>query len=181
MCNRNRERGSQTLEFTLIGLPLLFMLFAIANMCFAMMTFHTLQEAIEQGARFVVTRGSTCAAGTNTCTVTVQQIAGVVSSSAPGIAPANLILTLTSNSGAVTSCNPVTVCMSSCSSGCSGSRTNVWPPSASSDNSPGKDIIVSGDVLNLPTPMFMFWTMYNNAPKINNTSFHAYSRQRLMF
>ena len=71
------ERGNHTLEFTLVGLPLTFLLFSIANMCFSMLTMHTLQEAVEQGGRYVVTRGSTCSAGTNSCTVTVQQIASL--------------------------------------------------------------------------------------------------------
>lgn len=183
MRNYNKERGSQTLEFTLIGLPLVFLLFSIANMCFAMMTMHTMQEAVEQGARFVSTRGSTCSSGTNTCSATVQQIAGVVSSSSPGIAASNLSLTLIPASGSANqiSCNPISVCLSSCSTGCNGSRATVWPTTTSSDNSPGKDVILSADVTNLPTPMFMFWTMNNNAPKIGQTSFHAYSRQRLMF
>lgn len=183
MRERNKERGSQTLEFTLVGLPLVFLLFSIANMCFAMMTLHTMQEAVEQGARFVSTRGSTCSSGTNTCSVTVQQIAGIVASSAPGIAASNLKVAMIPASGSANqiSCSPISTCLSSCSAGCSGSRTTVWPTSGSSDNSPGKDIIITADVINLPTPMYMFWTMYSGSPKIGSTSFHAYSRQRLMF
>ena len=90
-CNRKwnprwgKESGNQTVEFTLIGLPLTFLLFSIANMCFAMLTLHTLQEAVEQAARFVSTRGSTCSSGTNTCTATFQQIVTVVANNAPGI------------------------------------------------------------------------------------------------
>jgi Flp pilus assembly protein TadG len=181
MRNRNKERGSQTLEFTLIGLPLIFLLFSIIHMCFAMMTFHTMQEAVEQGARFVATRGSTCASGSNTCNVTVQQIADVVATSSPGIAASNLKLTLTTNSGTSVVCDKINTCTSSCSSGCSGNKGNKWPDPTTTDSNPGKDIIISADVTSLPSPMYMFWTMYNSAPKIGSTSFHAYSRQRLMF
>ena len=82
---RSKESGSQTMEFVLVGMPLTFLLFSIANMCFAMLTMHTLQEAVEQAARFVSTRGSTCSSGSNTCTATFQQIVTVVANSSPGI------------------------------------------------------------------------------------------------
>jgi len=179
--NRSRERGNQTLEFTIIGIPLIFLIFSIANMCLSMLTMHTLQEAVEQGARYVATRGSDCSSGTNTCTVTVQQIAGVVTAMASGISASNLKVTLTpaaDTANAIT-CNPVTTCLSSCSASCNSSRTITWPTSTNSDNSPGKDIIVSADV-SLTAPMFMYWP--GSAPqRISSTSFHAYSRQRLMF
>ena len=179
---RNKERGSQTLEFTLVGIPLTFLLFSIANMSLAMLTLHTLQESVEQGARFVVTRGSTCSSGTNTCTVTVQQIASAVANSAAGISSSKLALTLipASGSGNQISCNPIKSCLSSCSDGCNGSRNTVWPSSGNSDNSPGKDIILSADCT-LTAPMFMFWTGVSGTSKVSTTSFHAYSRQRLMF
>ena len=41
MRNRRRERGNQTLEFTMIGIPLLFILFGVANMSFAMPVSYT--------------------------------------------------------------------------------------------------------------------------------------------
>jgi Flp pilus assembly protein TadG len=182
MSHHKRQRGSQTLEFTLIGLPLTFLLFSIANMCFAMMTLHTIQEAVEQGARFVVTRGSGCSSGTNTCSVTVQQIADAVASGSPGVSSSKLGVTLipASGSGNQISCSPLNTCTSSCSVACNGSRSSVWPAAANSDNAPGKDIIITGDV-SVTAPMFMFWAGVGATPNIGSTSFHAYSRQRLMF
>ena len=182
MSGRNRERGSQTLEFTLIGVPIIFLLFSVANMSFAMLNLHTLQEAVEQGARFVSTRGSTCSSGSNNCTATVQQIASVVASSAPGVSAGSMTLTLTPASGTANqiSCSPVSNCLSTCASGCNASRTTVWPPAANSDNSPGKDIIISADC-SVAAPMFMFWAGSGNSVQIKNPTFHAYSRQRLMF
>jgi Flp pilus assembly protein TadG len=179
--DRSKERGNQTLEFTLIGLPLVFMLFSIANMCFAMLTLHTMQEAVEQGARYVVTRGSTCSSGTNTCTATVQQIAGTIANSAAGISPSNLNVSLIpATAGNTVTCNPLSSCLASCPSGCNASRTNVFPGSASSDNSPGKEIVVSADC-SVASPIFMYWPGSGTGEKMNSTSFHAYSRQRVMF
>jgi len=167
----NKESGNQTVEFTLIGLPLTFLLFSIANMCFAMLTLHTLQEAVEQGARYASTRGSTCSSGSNSCTVTVAQIVNVVSNSAAGINKSKLNVYLTSASNTVTNCAPVSTCSST---------NTTWPTSTSSDNAPGKDIIVSANC-NVSAPMFMFWGGSSAGTRISSTAFAAYSRQRLMF
>ena len=163
----------------MIGLPLTFLLFSIANMCFSMLTLHTLQEAVEQAARFASTRGSTCSAGSNTCAVTVQQIAGAVAGNAAGISASGINLTLIPDSGSANqiSCSPLSSCLSSCSTGCNGSRTSVWPSSTNADNTPGKDIVLSANVA-LKAPMFMFW---NGTSRIGNVGFGAYTRQRLMF
>jgi len=179
MRDRNGERGNQTLEFTILGLPLVFILFSIANMSLAMLTMHTMQEAVEQGARYAATRGSTCSSGSNTCSVQVQDIAGVIASSAAGVSASKLSVTLTpaDDAGNAITCNPLNTCLSSCSSGCSASRTVVWPTSTNSDNSPGKDVIVAADCT-VAAPIFMFW---DGTVKTPSSTFHAYSRQRLMF
>jgi len=178
MTKRQRQRGSQTLEFTLLGIPLIFLLFSIANMSFAMLTLHTLQESIEQGARFASTRGSSCSSGTNSCTVKIQQIADVIASAAAGISATKLKITFTPPAGGTTvTCSNLNACVSSCSSGCNGSRTLSWPDGT--NNTPGQDIIIAADCT-LVAPMFMFWT--GSAPtRISSTTFHATSRQRLMF
>src|SRR5271165_6027171 len=121
MRDRRQERGNQTLEFTMIGIPLLFILFGVANMSFAMLTLHTLQEACEQGARYVVTHGSTCSSGTNTCGVNVGNVVTVISNATAGINPSSLNVTLqvcaagvsTCPAGGavnVVTCNPLTSC-----------------------------------------------------------------------
>lgn len=182
MGHQRAERGNQILEFSLVGLPLVFMLFSIANMSLNMLTVHTMQEAVEQGARYVVTHGSTCSSGTNTCTVTVQQIADVINNAAAGINSKNLNVSLipASDTGNTITCNPLNTCLSSCSSGCSANRTVTWPTSTNSDNSPGKDIIVTADCT-VTAPFILFWTGDGATKMANSTTFHAYSQQRLMF
>jgi Flp pilus assembly protein TadG len=175
----NRERGSQTLEFTIIGIPLTFLLFSIANMCFSMLTLHTMQEAVEQGARYASTRGSTCSSTGNSCTVKIQQIADVIASAAAGINPAGIKVTFTPPTGGTTvTCSNLSTCTTVCSPSCDGHRTLVWPDGV--NNGPPNDIQISADCT-LNAPMFMFWTGASGSTKINNTTFHAYSTQRLMF
>lgn len=169
MRNRKGERGNQTIEFTLVGVPIIFLLFSTANMSFSMLTLHTLQEAAEQGARYVSTRGSDCT--TSTCAVTVAKIANVISNSAPGINAANLNLTLTSTagSGSTQTCAPI--------SSCTGTST-VWPPSGA--NTVGGDIVVQLDGA-VTAPMFMYWGGSSAVKTTSPTTFHATSRQRIMY
>jgi Flp pilus assembly protein TadG len=179
MQKRSRESGNQTLEFTLVGIPIIFLMFSIANMSFAMLTMHTMQEAVEQGGRYVVTRGSTCSSGSNTCSATVQQIAGVIAGNAVGISQSAVNVSLIPASGTTIACNPLSTCLSSCGTGCNAGRANTWPPSGA--NAPGQDITITADYNNLPSPMFMMWPGPSNAVQTKTTTFHAYSRQRLMF
>jgi Flp pilus assembly protein TadG len=179
MRQRNPESGNQTLEFTLVGVPIIFLLFSIANMSFAMLTMHTMQEAVEQGGRYVVTHGSTCSSGTNSCTVTVQQIAGVIAANAVGISSSAVNVSLIPASGTTIACNPLSSCLSSCATSCNSSRSITWPPSTA--NAPGQDVIITADYNNLPSPMFMLWPGAGGATQVKTTSFHAYTRQRLMF
>lgn len=165
-----KERGSSSLEFALLGIPLIFVMISVANMAMGMMTLHTLQEAVEQGARYAVTRGSGCSSGTNTCSVTVGNITTAIGNNAAGIAPSLLNVTLTTNSGAATNCNPITTCTSSSTS---------WPPSTNSDNSPGSDIIISASYT-FNSSISMFWPGAASV-KFSPTNFNAYTRQRLTF
>jgi Flp pilus assembly protein TadG len=177
MRKRKSERGEQLVEFTLFGIPTIFLLFSIANMCFSMLTLHTIQEAVEQGARYASTRGSTCSSGTNTCTVKVENIADMVAGNAAGVPASALVMTLTSPSGATVSCNPINTCQSGCTTGCSAKQATQWPPTG--DNSPGGNITVEVDAP-VTAPFAMYWPG-TGAEKSQNPTFHATSMQRLLF
>lgn len=172
MRRRNSRKGNATLEFTLVGLPLIFVMISIASMCFAMFSLHTIQEAVEQGARYVVTHGSTCSSGTNSCVLTVGKIADAVASAAPGVINSSLNVTLIPNSGTghQTSCAPVTTCHG---------NSTPWPPSSNGDNSPGNDIRISAD-FTYTSLIAMFWPGAGST-QFGTITFHAISRQRLMF
>jgi len=141
-------------------------------MCFAMFTLHTIQESVEQSARFVITHGSTCSSGSNSCAVTVGTIADTIASAAPGIIRSSLSITLIPNSGTgnQTTCNPVYTCHG---------NSTPWPPSSNDDNDPGKDIRIVAD-FNYSSPVAMFWPGVGSS-QLGILTFHAISRQRLMF
>jgi Flp pilus assembly protein TadG len=165
------KRGNVTLEFSLVGIPLIFILISVAGMTFAMMTVHTMQEAVEQGARYAVTHGKTCTTGSNSCSVTIGTLASIVAAQAAGINSSSMVVTFTPDSGSTNaiSCNPLSSCV--------GDAT-VWPPSG--DNNPGKDLVISADYT-YATPIAMFWPGAGGSNKFGSVTFHAYSRQRVMY
>jgi Flp pilus assembly protein TadG len=172
MRRRNKRNGQATIEFTLVGLPLIFILVSIASVCFGMYSLHTIQESVEQGARYVITHGSTCSTGTNSCGLTVGIIADTIASAAPGVVRSSLNVRLIPNSGTgnQTTCNPVDTCH--------GNSTR-WPPSSNGDDTPGKDVKIVAD-FTYTSPIAMFWPGVGYS-RFGTLTLHAMSRQRLMF
>lgn len=130
---RQGRRGSSLLEFTLAGIPALFILISIVQMGIGMWQYHTLNSALQQGGRYVVVRGRGCTQNGNTCSVTVGTITRQIATYAIGLPPQLLSVTLTPPAGAATVCNPL--------SSCFGNAT-VWPPAPY--NGPGMTFTITG-------------------------------------
>jgi len=127
------KRGSAMVEFTLVAIPMIFVMVSTVEMARGMWAYHSLANAVRGAGRFAVVHGSDCSGGTNSCSVTVGQVVGSFISAGAGL-PTNstdLTLTLTSQSGSV-SCNPVNSCISNAA---------TWPPVAAA--APGASITVS--------------------------------------
>ncbi len=54
---RGRRRGNATIEFTLVGIPLLCVLISTFEMARGMWLYHTLAYAVKEGARYAAVRG----------------------------------------------------------------------------------------------------------------------------
>ena len=141
---RNRRRGSTLLEFTLTGIPLMFLSLSIVECSIAMLEYDSMANAATVAARFAASHGATC--GTpNTCTVRIEDVANVIASSAWIISNSTMSVTFTDNSGSTT-CE-LSVC-----------QTNAaqFPSSSGGANAVGNPITinVSHKVTN---PLPMFW------------------------
>jgi Flp pilus assembly protein TadG len=130
MHRRTGRKGNALIEFTLVAVPLIFVMISVVEICRGMWDYHSLAQAVKVASRMAATRGAGCAG--NGCAITVGQIATTISAYAVGMPASALNVTLTSNAGTVT-CNPL--------SSCAGSST-VWPPTGG--NSPGSDIVITG-------------------------------------
>ena len=167
--NRN-ERGGNLVEFTLAGIPVVFLLFSTVQLSMAMWNYHTLTYAVNEVAHYAAVRGQNCSANGNSCGTTVGALAQQVASNAIGI-PANQVeVKLTTASGQVTSCAPLNSCYSS---------TTAWPPSTNSDNASGKNVTVSAKYV-FPTFLALFWPGAGSS-KPGTIVLTAASTQRVLF
>lgn len=103
------RRGSTMLEFTLTGVPLLFVIVSLASISLGMWQYHTLAEAVNATARSASVHGAGCAG--QTCGTTVAQTAQTLAGNAIGIPASAMNVTLTSSASTVT-CNPLSSCYS---------------------------------------------------------------------
>src|SRR5436190_20757503 len=143
----NNQRGSTLIEFTLAGIPLLFLVIFTIQLSLAMWNYHTLAYAVNQGARYTALRGQGCTSNGNTCGASVGTIATEIANSAIGIPSSQVSVTLTTASGQTRTCSPLSSCLSD---------STAWPPAANSDNVPGKNISVSARYV-FPSMLAIFW------------------------
>lgn len=87
---RNRQRGASVIEFTLIGIPLIFVLISIFELSRAMWLYNTAAHAIREGSRFAAAHGNNCALLPNGCASTLQQISQRMLEQGAGLNPVDV-------------------------------------------------------------------------------------------
>lgn len=164
-----RRRGSVTVEFTLVGIPLMFALISTVEMSRGMWIYHTETYAVSQAVRYVVVHGEECSQNGNTCTATVGDIASTIASSGVGLVPSLWNVTLVSASGNHnTICNPLNTCFG---------NSTVWPPSP--DNALGANVAISA-TYPFTSALSMF---FPGSEPVSFGTFNlpAYSKQTIQF
>jgi hypothetical protein len=144
---RRQERGVAIVEFALAGVAAIFLLICTFHVAMAMWNYHTLAYATHQTTRFVSVKGVNCTKPGYSCSVSVGTIASKFEEYAVGVPRDQVILTLTTNSGGNTVCNPVNTC---------NSTTTVWPPASNSDNAIQAKVTVSA-MYQFRSPLLFFW------------------------
>lgn len=123
------------LEFTLVGIPALFLLISIFEISRGMWSYDSLAAAVNAGARYASLHGQGCSSAGYHCGIAVQDVAAKIAASAPGIRPSDLTVTLTSAVSGTITCSPLSSCLT---------NTTPWPPATSQENAPGKEIVIAG-------------------------------------
>jgi Flp pilus assembly protein TadG len=137
-----RKRGNATIEFTLVGIPLVFVLISTIEMARGMWIYHTLAYAVKEGTRYAVARGQN-----NPTPTTYQNVCNAISQAGTGLLPADLTLSFTSFSG---TSQPYTA--NSC-------PNTQWPPGNNAgiiDNQPGQTISITA-FYPFTSAIAMFW------------------------
>ena len=100
---RNRRRGGSSLiEFTLVGIPVIFVLLSTFEISRAMWIYHTLAYSARLGTRYAIVHGINCSLNGNTYCVTIPNVAAVIHNAAVGLDPAQMTVTLTPSQGSAT-------------------------------------------------------------------------------
>jgi Flp pilus assembly protein TadG len=160
--------GNALVEFTLVGIPLIFVLISTFQMALAMWNYQTLAYAVRAGARYAATHGKDCGNSGNSCGTTVANVENAIAKAAVGLPPGNFNVTLTSGTATAVTCAPLSSC---------GSTSTAWPPSG--NNSPGQDIQIAA-TYTFSTALGMLWP---GAGKVSfgTFTFVAYTRQPIQF
>lgn len=165
---RNPRAGNALIEFTLLGIPLIFVLISTFEMALGMWDYENLAYAIRAGSRYASTHGKGCLNGGNTCGITVGNVASVIAASAAGLPSSSMNVTLSSATAASVTCNPLSSCTS---------NSATWPPSG--DNAPGMDIQIAG-TYTFQSAISMLWPGAGK-DSFGTFTFVAYTRQPMQF
>jgi Flp pilus assembly protein TadG len=111
-CRLRREQGSAIVEFAMVAVLLLTVVFGVIEICFALYAYNVVSEAAREGTRFAIVRGSACTTFTSACPATTTDIQSYVQYLGyPGINPDKMTVTTTwSATNAQTVCTPSPAC-----------------------------------------------------------------------
>jgi len=73
--SRSRRSGQAIVEFTLVGIPLIFVLISIFEISRGMWMYHTLAYSVKAGVRYASVHGVDCTNNGNTCAVNMGPVA----------------------------------------------------------------------------------------------------------
>jgi Flp pilus assembly protein TadG len=127
MRNRNRRRGSALIEFSLTGVPLIFIWIGVAQMSIAMWNYHTMQYSAKAAGAYVAVHGH------NYCVTTgvscqIKDTAQIIANKAIGIPQSALTVTFTPLSADASTAGTAIQCtLDQCLTG--SHSTDAWPSS----------------------------------------------------
>ncbi len=164
---RSRRRGNSMIEFTLVCIPLIFILISIVELARGMWVYNTVAYSVRKATRYAAVHGSNCAAVSASCPITVGAVAQVIHSNATGLTPDQMSVVLQTSTTSL-SCNPLSQCIGSGS---------PWPPVT--DNSVGTAVTISGS-FPFRSALAMFWP---GAGKVNFSTLNlgAKSQEEIIF
>ncbi len=168
-----RRRGQSLLEFTLVGIPMIFVLISIFEIARGMWIYNTAAYAVKEGTRLAIVKGDgyfTALTDQNNV-VTVRRIVQEIKYAGVGldITDPDSEIRLTWIGGGLLTCKPISACLAD---------TSRWPPESAS----GPDLQVGIEVV-VPfrSALAMFWPGGGPAQVFGVKWFRARSEDRIQF
>ena len=171
---RRRQSGSSLIEFTLVGIPLMFVLISTFEISRGMWMYETLSHAVRLGVRYSVVHGRNCSPINipNSCLKTVQDVAGVIQNAGVGLLPdkwQNLTFTSGTSSD---NCGTLTACLND--------STTFPGPDNGADNAVGARVTISA-LYPFQSAITMFWPGAANVGTFGTINLGAISSERIEF
>ncbi len=141
---KDGRRGDVMIEFTLVGIPMIFILISVVEMARGMWVYHTLANAVKEGTRYSIVHGYNCWLSPNDCKVTVGNISQRVRESGVGLIPDEMQIEFKTEGDTVT-CATLSACLS---------NTSYWP--VYPNNQVGRRITISA-TYPFRSAIAMFW------------------------
>jgi Flp pilus assembly protein TadG len=107
---RRSRKGNSIVEFTLVGIPLMFILISVFEVSRGMWVYHTLAYAVKDTARYAAVHGQACLNAGAGCPVTVAAVATHLRDAGAGLLPNYFNVTMSTNTRTVT-CSPLNSCL----------------------------------------------------------------------
>ena len=159
---RNPRAGSSMLEFTLAAIPMIFVLISTFEIARGMWIYGTVANAVKEGTRFAIVKGSDCSLPPNACSARISDVATRIQRTGRGLLAQDLTLSFSSDS-ATTTCR-LDACLA---------NHTVWPPAG--DNAKGQPINIVGQY-QFRSAMAMFWPGAGKAQGFGEMNLNATSR-----
>ena len=131
MKRAGNRRGVAIIEFTMVGIAVIFVTASIIEMSIESWRYASMMYAIQVADRYACQHGRTCGKNGNTCLIKVENVANMISTQAPSLDASQLNITLTTQSATV-NCHPLNTCFT---------NTDQFPKSA--DNGVGLPITIT--------------------------------------
>jgi hypothetical protein len=151
------RRGNAIVEFTLVGIPIIFVLISIFEISRGMWVYDSLAHAVREGTRYAIVNGRDCAKIPG-CAVTIADVAQRVRETGVGLSPDLLEVTLyamgPSAAGPVVlgtvTCSPLRTCLSR-----NVQPGDQWPPANA--NRPKVNAVMIRGIFPFRSAIAMFW------------------------
>ena len=181
LLGRSKAKGNTVIEFTLVGIPVIFALISIFEMSRGMWMYHTLASAVKDGARFAIVHGNDCNLPPSNCAVRIRDISQRIRDYAVGIPPEEIQnVTFTSSTRTVT-CATLAACLAT-----GGEGNTYWPaaaPGATADD--GGEAIMGYVQITAQYPfrsaLAMFWPGAGRGQNFGTFVFPASSREMIQY
>lgn len=173
---RKRARGNAMVEFTLVGIPIIFLLISIFEMSRGMWLYNTLAYAVKDTARFAAVHGQLCVNSSVNCQLTVAQLATHLRDAGVGLLPDQLNVTFAS-AGRTVPCSPLATCLSDAScfpTAADCSQTMTWAAM------PGMPVTITARYP-FANAISMFWPGGGDGIVFGTFNLPARSREAVMF